>query len=225
MSNSIFTTTFRQEIEEKIKNIINTSEDLLSRMTAQSPRAAGDAIELLISNSFEEIIGEFANEWSTSFSRRSMADLAFTDKYGNYYIIDVKTHRIDTKFSMPNLTSVERLSRFYEDEHNYFSLMLIDYSIHGSKIICSNVTFVPIEFLSWDCLTIGALGWGQIQIINSNNVILNLTNSRKQWMLDFCDIMLDFYPNEISKIEKRITRFNQVRSTWHTDPASLIQAS
>ena len=26
------------------------------------------------------------------------------------------------------------------------------------------VHFVPIEFLSWDCLTIGALGWGQIQI-------------------------------------------------------------
>lgn len=44
-----------------------------------------------------------------------MADLAFTDKEGFYSVVDVKTHRADTKFNMPNLTSVERLARFYSD--------------------------------------------------------------------------------------------------------------
>jgi len=56
-----------------------------------------------------------------------MADLAFTDKDGFYYVVDVKTHRLDTKFNMPNLTSVERLARFYEEDVNYFSLLKIDY--------------------------------------------------------------------------------------------------
>lgn len=39
-----------------------------------------------------------------------MADLAFTDKEGIYSVVDVKTHREDTRFNMPNLTSVERLA-------------------------------------------------------------------------------------------------------------------
>ncbi len=40
------------------------------------------------------------------FARRAMADLAFNDIDGNYYVIDVKTHPTRTKFNNPNLTSV-----------------------------------------------------------------------------------------------------------------------
>lgn len=94
-----------------------------------------------------------------------MADLAFTDKDDFYYVVDVKTHRLDTKFNMPNLTSVERLARFYEDDKNYFVILKVNYKVKGLKIIIEKVIFVPIEFLSWDCLTIGALfGFGS----NSN---------------------------------------------------------
>jgi len=94
--------------------------------------------------------------------------LAFKDKQDFYYVVDVKTHREDTKFNMPNLTSVERLARFYEDDFNYFVMLLVKYNMQGTHAAISEVTFVPIEFLDWDCLTIGALGWGQIQIANSN---------------------------------------------------------
>ena len=54
-----------------------------------------------------------------------MADLAFTDKEGIYSVVDVKTHREDTRFNMPNLTSVERLARFYESDANVFSLIVV----------------------------------------------------------------------------------------------------
>ncbi len=53
-----------------------------------------------------------------------MADLAFEDLDGYYYVVDVKTHRLSTKFNMPNLTSVERLARFYEDDKNYFVVLM-----------------------------------------------------------------------------------------------------
>jgi hypothetical protein len=66
--------------------------------------------------------------------------------------VDVKTHREDTKFNMPNLTSVERLARFYEDDSNYFVLLLIRYGIEHTTIQVKHVDFVPIEFLDWDCL-------------------------------------------------------------------------
>ena len=143
-----------------------------------------------------------------------MADLAFEDVAGLYYVVDVKTHRLSTKFNMPNLTSVERLARFYEDDKNYFVLLMIDYEIDGLRAVIENVTFVPIEFLEWDCLTIGALGWGQIQIANSNRVSVNPLSSRKKWMIELCDTLLDFYPKEIAKIDKRIAHFRKIRTKW-----------
>ena len=145
-----------------------------------------------------------------------MADLAFRDRNGFYYVVDVKTHRIGTAFNMPNLTSVERLARFYEDDSNYFLLLLVKYDITGVKVEVKNVHFVPIEFLSWECLTVGALGWGQIQIANANLVTIKTGHSRKTWMLELCDVMLDFYPREITKIGNRIGYFEAVRDRWRT---------
>ena len=143
-----------------------------------------------------------------------MADLAFTDPEGFYYVVDVKTHRADTRFNMPNLTSVERLTRFYQDDRNYFVLLMVSYTIAGTRLVVEDVKFVPIEFLQWDCLTIGALGWGQIQIANSNYVNILPGYSRKTWMLELCDNVLEFYPQEIAKINQRIGRFQQLRVFW-----------
>ena len=78
----------------------------------------------------------------------------------------------------------------------------------------SRVHFVPIEFLSWDCLTVGALGWDQIQIANSTNILVNHQYSRKQWMLQLCEVMLEFYPKEIAKIGDRLRRFEEIKAHW-----------
>jgi|SRR3989344_3041890 len=210
----IFYTNQYKGIAEKIKTFLNSQKDFLSVRTQNSPRAVGDAIENIIAENFETILGNSIKEYSSSFARRAMADLAFTDKDGFYYVVDVKTHRLDTKFNMPNLTSVERLSRFYEEDVNYFSILKIDYQIKGSKAIIKNVIFIPIEFFNWNCLTIGALGWGQIQIANANVVNIVSKNSRKKWMLNLCDELLEFYPKEVGKIAERINYFKKIRKFW-----------
>ncbi|OHA20327.1 MAG: hypothetical protein A2836_03050 [Candidatus Taylorbacteria bacterium RIFCSPHIGHO2_01_FULL_45_63] len=210
----IFYTDKYKEIEKKILSFLNAQKDFLSERSMNSPRAVGDAIESVISENFQTILGDVIKEYSSSFARRAMADLAFTDKDGFYYVVDVKTHRLDTKFNMPNLTSVERLSRFYEEDVNYFVLLKIDYQVEGTRVAIKHVTFAPIEFFNWDCLTLGALGWGQIQIANANTVNIAPKTSRKNWMLELCDTLLEFYPKEIGKIGERIDRFKQVRKFW-----------
>ncbi len=201
-------------VANKIKDAINAEPDFLSPLTASSPRAVGDAIESLVTKEFENAADKWCEEYSSSFARRAMADLAFKDKEGFYCIVDVKTHRQDTVFNMPALVSVERLSRFYEDDTNIFSIMKIKYSVSENTLQVSDIIFCPIEFLSWNCLTVGALGWGQIQIANSNNIIINHGASRKQWMLSLCDTMLEFYPKEILKIEGRFEHFGKIKSYW-----------
>jgi len=210
----IFYTNTHKELAQKVKDFLNKQNNFLSQRTQNSPRAVGDAIESIVSDNFKDIIGDIAIRYFSSFARRSLADLAFTDKQGFYYAVDVKTHRLDTVFNMPNLTSVQRLSKFYENDKNYFCILKIDYRIAVSKVIIENVIFVPIEFLGWDCLTIGALGWGQIQIANANTVAIISRNSRKKWMLDLCGRLLEFYPAEVKKIKKRISYFEKAKEFW-----------
>ena len=205
-----------QEVASNIRAYINASQDFLSPQTADSPRAVGDALESLVAEKFNTFLGDWCSEYSSDFARRAMADMAFTDKEGIYSVIDVKTHREDTRFNMPNLTSVERLTRFYESDANVFAIMMIKYSVADTTLTVSEVLFSPIEFLDWECLTIGALGWGQIQIANSNDIRVIDRYSRKKWMLQLCKVMGEFYPREIGKIRGRMDRFNTIRNHWES---------
>lgn len=214
MRSEIFYSDRYRQIQDAVKEFLNAQQDFLSPRTVGSTRAVGDAIQEILSENFQKLLGDVCAECSTEFARRAMADVAFKDRAGIYYVVDVKTHRTDTKFNMPNLTSVDRLARFYESDSNCFVVLFVSYAIDANRAVISEVRFVPIEFLGWDCLTIGALGWGQIQIANSNYITLKPQYSRKTWMLEMCDALLEFYPKEVAKIGKRITRFEQVKQFW-----------
>lgn len=214
MKSKFFYDDHHIEVAKKIKNHLNSVPDYLSEQTATSPRATGDAIESLIADKLDQFLEDWCIEYSADFERRAMADIAFTDKEGFYCMVDVKTHREDTKFNMPNLTSVDRLKKFYRDDKNVFALIFVKYAVQGNKVTVTDVIFGPIESLNWECLTIGSLGAGQIQIANSNNVKVKNNFSRKQWMQTFCDTMLNFYPKEISKIKDRIEGFTQEKEFW-----------
>jgi hypothetical protein len=215
MKSEIFYTNSYRKIEGKIKIYLNKYPDFLGKDTISSTRATGDAIQHILEENFQDILGQLSKEYSGKFARRAMADLVFTDQKDLYYIVDVKTHRLETTFNMPNLTSVERLARLYEDDTNYYVMLMVSYSVVSDvHIHVEKVHFIPIEFLSWDCLTIGALGWGQIQIANANNIVVNSRYSRKKWMLELCDTLFEFYPREIEKVRDRIDYFKKVKKQW-----------
>lgn len=218
MNSPLFEPKTRKRIERKVRALLNEQADFLSTDTAGSPRAAGDAIQSIIEDNFAAILGDLVSEYSASFARRAMADLAFKDRANNYYVVDVKTHREGTAFNMPNLTSVDRLARFYEDDTNYFFMLMVKYAVQGTKVTVQQVHFVPIEHLRWNCLTIGALGTGQIQIADSKHIKIDPRQPRRAWMLEFCDTVLAFYPREIAKIHKRIGKFEKVKEFWLAKP-------
>jgi hypothetical protein len=214
MRSKLFYSDEYRRIEKEIGNILNSQPDFMSARTASSTRATGDAIQEILADSFPTLLGKACKEYSADFARRAMADLAFKDVDDIYYVVDVKTHRKEVGFHMPNLTSVERLARFYEDDMNCFVVLTVSYRISGTKVTAEDIHFIPIEFLSWKCLTLGALGWGQIQIANSDIIEVVPGYSRKQWMLELCDMLFEFYPHEISKIYGRIEHFKKVKEYW-----------
>ena len=214
MRKSIFETAWHRTIERRICDVLNAEKGYLSASTARSTRAVGDAIQDILADRFQSLVGDdVCKNYSKDFARRAMADLAFEDCDGFYYVVDVKTHRLRSAFNMPNLTSVDRLARFYESDGNFFVVLLVAYDLKDLDVVAEKVHFIPIEFLEWDCLTVGALGWGQIQIANSNRILIDPSGSRKNWMLRMCDILIDeFYPRELGKIDKRIDRFRRVQA-------------
>jgi hypothetical protein len=55
MKSFIFYGGLYRRVEERVKEFINSHDEFLSSATIQSPRAVGDAIELLVRNEFESI--------------------------------------------------------------------------------------------------------------------------------------------------------------------------
>ena len=215
MKSDFFYHGHNEIIAKKFQKVLakKAAEEFSSR-TAESPRAVGDTLQTIVSEELEIFLGDWSIDYSSVFARRAMADVAFEDKQGLYNIIDVKTHRINSDFNMPALTSIQRLSRLYEDDQNIFSIMMIEYEVK-EKLIVKRILFYPIDFFCWKCLTIGALGWGQIQIKDSNNIIINKCYSRKKWMISLCDLALEFYYNEMHKIiSERISSFEKNKQFW-----------
>lgn len=201
--------------QNKLIEILNGSKDFDNPRIIASPRAVGDAVQEIVGENMVSCFPEnMIKYYKASFPRRAMPDVAFSDLDDNYFVVDIKTHNIDTNFNRPNLTSVARLARFYENDKNFFVILLIEYTTKTGKLRFTNVRLVPIENFEWTCLTMGALGEGQIQIENTNIVNINRTLTRKQWMLQLCDTLDLFYPKEIEKIENRILRFQKVRKFW-----------
>ena len=197
------------DTEKNVFHLLNQSEYL--KEFTKSPRTVGDYVEEIVRKNISSLISGISN-YEEVFARRAMADVAFEDVSKRYYFVDVKTHNLKTDFNMPNLTSVKRIAQFYQDDNNSFCLIKEDYE--PNPAIVKAVHFLPIEHLEWTCLTIGALGWGQIQIANANHVHINRNQSRKTWMLGLCRALEAFYPNEIEKINERITFFSEVKRYW-----------
>ena len=56
MRSNIFYSNYRKRVEQSVKHLLNNHEQFLSPQTAQSTRAAGDAIEGILSDNFEGIL-------------------------------------------------------------------------------------------------------------------------------------------------------------------------
>jgi hypothetical protein len=211
----LFSSKLNVEIEKSACKLLNTKKSEFSSAATKSPRAVGDIAQDVLAENFAEIAPKgLIAEYRKDFGRRDMEDFAFKDEGGFYYAVDVKTHRKSTTFNRPNLTSVKKLADLYEDDKKYFVVMMLAYDVSRNNIHFDHVNFVPIEFLQWNCLTLGALGKGQIQIADSNKLSITPMYSRRAWMIELCDRLLAFYPREIEKIGKRVSHFEVVKASW-----------
>jgi hypothetical protein len=193
------------ELRVRIETFLQARKSfIVSEEFRRSTRGVGDAIEGLIVDEFGDIARGIVDTVDTNFSRRAMEDLSF--RIGNkYYAVDVKTHREEPGFHMPNLTSVRRLMDFYEDDDNCFVIVMIKYHLTDIGSLEEIAAIVePIEWFDWDCLRIGALGWGQLQFRSASDIRINRSQTRKDWLRTFVGELREHYAKEEDKIKERL---------------------
>ncbi|MFN3678962.1 hypothetical protein [Thermosynechococcus sp.] len=72
----IFYSNKIDQVEGNIKKLLNSQEDFLSAATVNSPRAVGDAIQEILGNHLQAVLGEeICKNYSAHFAHRAMADL------------------------------------------------------------------------------------------------------------------------------------------------------
>jgi len=59
MRSKLFYTNAYKEIESQIMTVLNSHEDFLTRSTASSTRAVGDAVEHILGEELEAILGDW----------------------------------------------------------------------------------------------------------------------------------------------------------------------
>ncbi len=203
-------------IENKIEDYLNSQKLVIGDLQDKEPRAVASIIEKLICGKFEKLFIDIIKTYTPSTSRKSMEDIAYYDEENNYYAIDIKTHRLnDSSFHMPNLISIKRLNDFYrESNKNHLMILKVDYNDTEKGIEIKKVTYNQIEFYAWECLRIGALGWGQIQIANANSITIK-ESIKEEWMASLCNKVIDHYRKEMIKIEKtRLVYFSNEKKYW-----------
>jgi hypothetical protein len=65
MKSPLFEPKTREGIERKVRDLLNEQADFLSADTAESTRAAGDAIQSIIEDNFAVILGDLVGEYSS----------------------------------------------------------------------------------------------------------------------------------------------------------------
>lgn len=77
MNSKIFSPRYRAEMEKRALGILKKNSKIMSAHTVESPRAVGDAVEKILADNIEYIVGARGREFSAQFARRAMADMAF----------------------------------------------------------------------------------------------------------------------------------------------------
>ena len=148
---------------------------------------------------YQEIQAYCAKKYKKSISpgKKDIGDFYLNDQYP----VNVKSNNVNANNYSPNIISAKRLLNWLKYPENQYGLIFVDYRIENEKIqVISETDIIPIEHISWECLTIEAQGWGVIQKIG--DLKINNKQNRKLFFKEFARAYKIFKAKEERKWAK-----------------------
>jgi len=140
-------------------------------------------------------------------TRKSIGDFLLNDNIQQP--VNVKSNNLAKNNYSPNIISAKRLIKWLQKDGNELYFIFVDYKKTDKGIeIVKDSGLVPIQHLSWNCLTIEAQGWGVIQMskpleIDKNQDLKGFFRGMK----NAYEIYMDKETKKMAKIREMIKDF------------------
>lgn len=188
-----------------INTIKNKILEQLTDFTIQDgsgQRTIGDLLEFKVIELLKSLKDDnLINESIEARSKKSVEDITLIQNDIHHYV-DIKTHNLDLDFSMPNLTSIEKLREILLDDKKTLIYVFISYKIQENLVIINTIEVKYIWNLDFSILRIGSLGRGQLQIKNMNNELIFNDDNKLTWFEKLKKVVNLYHDSRIKKIEK-----------------------
>ena len=111
---------------------------------------------------YEEIEEAIAAEFGKSTTtRKAIGDFMMNDDHA----VNIKSNNVAKQNYSPNMISIKKMHQWVFEEKKDLSFIFVDYKEADDGIdILKKSELIPIQNISWDCLTIEAQGYGVIQM-------------------------------------------------------------
>ena len=185
----------RKTVEENLKDFTITE--------GSEQRSIGDLIEFKVS----QILMELANhslvkKCLKARGKKSVEDVTVVDKNGVYHYVDTKTHNQDCEFSMPNLTSIDKIRKLIFDDKKTLTYVFVSYLLDNNIVKIQGVDVKYVWEVDLADTRIGALGKGQLQISNMKKGLRFTDQGKSNWFENLKTLVRLYHDERIKSIEK-----------------------
>jgi hypothetical protein len=150
------------------------------------------SIEKIIADQHGKILG----------TRKAVGDFMLTDLHA----VNVKSNNVDKQNYSPNMISIQKMHKWVFESRNDLSFVFVDYKQIGDNVkVLKQSELIPIEQISWNCLSIEAQGYGVIQMCRTLEIVPEQTKS--DFYKGFMAAYLKYLQKEKKKHENFAKRF------------------
>ncbi|MFA5182404.1 MAG: hypothetical protein WC405_13870 [Syntrophales bacterium] len=134
-------------------------------------------------------------------TRKAVGDFMLADNHA----VNVKSNNVAKQNYSPNMISIKKMHKWVFEERNELSFIFVDYEEVGDGLrILKESDLIPIERISWHCLSIEAQGYGVIQKVGPLEIVPDQTKR------DFYKGFLAAYEKYREKEHKKHERFSKL---------------
>jgi hypothetical protein len=143
-------------------------------------------------------------------TRKAIGDFMLSEDHA----VNVKSNNVEKLNYSPNIISISKMHQWIFELKKDLSFIFVDYVVvDGDLKILRETPLIPIEHISWDCLTIEAQGFGVVQ--KCRDLVVIDTQTKRDFYKGFLKAYAKYRAKEHLKHEKFSRRLiNPDTITW-----------
>jgi len=190
-------------VKEYIQNLLTENLRSFELVNGGMQRTVGDLVESKVTEILMNAKSDLITETKGPRSKKSIEDVTLVSDLVSFYI-DPKTHDMDSGFSMPNLTSIDKIKKLFLCDNKELIYVSVKYKLENGWVNIVDIKVFFIWELDISVLGVGALGKGQLQIKNAKKDLVFTDKGKQKWYSDFKKLVQEYLRKQIIKINKQI---------------------